>query len=123
MITFSNTTPRADRIACAIRTMQEQLGPLKGPTHEFYRKWRSATITSRASTGRPDVDEGRLIKVRWRLNEDGGGTAYFFLDFGIAVHEQKVLFESLDGLGASLSSWIREDGRVEGELPVPPYSN
>ena len=60
------------------------------------------------------------IGFRWRLDEDGGGTAFVFTDHRSHVDETKYVFDSLDELPEWMAEAIREDGRLEGELPQGP---
>ena len=54
----------------------------------------------------------------WRLNEDGGGTLYHWRDVdGLAVEQDRRIFDSLDRLPETIAKIIRGDGRMEGEYP------
>ena len=67
------------------------------------------------------MEGARLLEVRWELDEDGGGTAWLLLDFdGVELHQQRVIFESLDSLGTVISTAIRDDGGTEGSFMLPP---
>lgn len=62
------------------------------------------------------MSEGRIAGIRWRLDEDGGGEAFVFIDYRSHVDERKYVFDSLEELPRPVAEAIRKDGRIEGEI-------
>ena len=62
--------------------------------------------------------EPRVMRVRWDLDEDGGGEAWVTWDLRYAVEDRKYVFDSLDDgkIPVWLAGVIREAGTIEGEL-------
>ena len=56
-----------------------------------------------------------LHSVRWRMDDEGGGSAFVFAyrDETLVQHEH--FFDSLDELPDHIAEIIRQDGGTEGE--------
>jgi hypothetical protein len=61
----------------------------------------------------------RLSRVRWRLNEDGGGVVDIDIDRLSEVEARRYVINSLDELPPQLREMIRADGRAKGEILDP----
>ena len=55
--------------------------------------------------------------LRWRLNEDGGGTYWLDIEKGPHVDAQRCVFDSLDQIPENIANAIRSDGRTSGSIP------
>ena len=60
---------------------------------------------------------GRVFRVTWRLDSDGGGTADVWVDHRSHIDDHHYVFESLDELPPEIGAAIVQDGRASGEIP------
>ena len=61
---------------------------------------------------------GKILRIVWHLDEDGGGTANIMADRRLSVDKCRYVFDSLDELPPVISEAIRKDGRAAGEIPI-----